>query len=80
MFINRYKMNSKPQIVSLAEQERLNYEAYPLTMAVFRIFRAARRYRREILDKLALGSDTMLDDESEVDESFTYWAEWVDAV
>jgi hydroxymethylglutaryl-CoA synthase len=30
-------------------------------MAVFRIFRAARRYRREILDKLALGSDTMLD-------------------
>ena len=55
------EMNNKPQIVSLAEQERLNYEAYPLTMAVFRIFRAARRYRREILDKLALGSDTMLD-------------------
>ena len=55
------EMNSKPPIVSLAEQERLNYEAYPLTMAVFRIFRAARRYRREILDKLALGSDTMLD-------------------
>ena len=55
------EMNSKPQIASLAEQERLNYEAYPLTMAVFRIFRAARRYRREILDKLALGSDTMLD-------------------
>ena len=26
------------------------------------------------------GSDTMLDDASEVDESFTYWAEWVDAV
>ena len=26
------------------------------------------------------GSDTMLDDESEVDESFAYWAEWVDAV
>ena len=55
------EMNSKPQIVSLAEQARLNYEVYPLTMAVFRIFRAARRYRREILDKLALGSDTMLD-------------------
>ena len=30
-------------------------------MAVFRNFRASRRYRREILDKLALGSDTMLD-------------------
>ena len=26
------------------------------------------------------GSDTMLDDESEIDESFTYWAEWVDVV
>jgi len=26
------------------------------------------------------GSDTMLDDESEIDESFAYWAEWVDAV
>ena len=55
------EMLSKPEIVALAEPERLNFEAYPLTMAVFRIFRASRRYRREILDKLALGSDTMLD-------------------
>jgi hypothetical protein len=29
---------------------------------------------------LPCGMDTMLDDESEVDESFAYWAEWVDAV
>jgi hydroxymethylglutaryl-CoA synthase len=55
------EMSSKPEIAALADPERLNFEAYPLTMAVFRIFRAARRYRREILDKLALGSDTMLD-------------------
>jgi hydroxymethylglutaryl-CoA synthase len=55
------EMVRKPEIVNLADPERLNYEVYPLTMAVFRIFRAARRYRREILDKLALGSDTMLD-------------------
>jgi len=55
------EMCSKPEIVAFADPERLNYEAYPLTMAVFRIFRASRRYRREILDKLALGSDTMLD-------------------
>jgi hydroxymethylglutaryl-CoA synthase len=55
------EMLSKPAIVALAEPERLNFEVYPLTMAVFRIFRASRRYRREILDKLALGSDTMLD-------------------
>jgi len=26
------------------------------------------------------GSDTMMDDASEIDESFAYWAEWVDAV
>ena len=55
------EMVSKPEIIALAHPERLNYEAYPLTMAVFRSFRASRRYRREILDKLALGSDTMLD-------------------
>ena len=55
------EMRSKPDIAALADPERLNYEAYPLTMAVFRIFRASRPYRREILDKLALGSDTMLD-------------------
>jgi hydroxymethylglutaryl-CoA synthase len=55
------EMTSKPQVAGLADPERHNFEAYPLTMAVFRIFRAARKYRREILDKLALGSDTMLD-------------------
>ena len=55
------EMNNTPEIVKFADPEKVNYEAYPLTMAVFRIFRAARRYRREILDKLALGSDTMLD-------------------
>jgi hydroxymethylglutaryl-CoA synthase len=55
------EMVSKPEISLLAEPERVNYEAYPLMMAVFRIFRASRHYRREILDKLALGSDTMLD-------------------
>lgn len=55
------EMTSRPEIIDLAHPERINYEAYPLTMAVFRIFRASRHYRREILDKLALGSDTMLD-------------------
>ncbi len=55
------EMLSRPEVVALADPERISYEAYPLTMAVFRIFRASRHYRREILDKLALGSDTMLD-------------------
>jgi len=55
------EMVSIPEVTELADPERVNYEAYPLTMAVFRIFRASRKYCREILDKLALGSDTMLD-------------------
>jgi len=55
------EMLSKPQVAGLAVPERHNFEAFPLTMAIFKIFRAARKYRREILDKLALGSDTMLD-------------------
>ena len=57
----RAEMLSKPDVVELAHPERLKYEAYPLTMAVTRVFRASRHFRREILDKLALGSDTMLD-------------------
>ena len=55
------EMTSRPEVSKLAGPERISYEVYPLTMAVFRIFRASRPYRREILDKLALGSDSMLD-------------------
>lgn len=55
------EMRGKPAVSSLASPESLNYEAYPLTMAALRAFRASRHFRREILDKLALGSDTMLD-------------------
>jgi hydroxymethylglutaryl-CoA synthase len=55
------EMVSKLEVAGLAHPERLQYEAYPLTMAVAKVFRASRHFRREILDKLALGSDTMLD-------------------
>ncbi len=55
------EMLSKPEVAALATPEMLQYEAYPLTMAALRAFRASRHYRKEILDKLALGSDTMLD-------------------
>ncbi len=57
----RAEMRGAPAVATLAEPERLNFEAYPLTMAAVRAFRASRHFRREILDKLALGSDTMLD-------------------
>jgi hydroxymethylglutaryl-CoA synthase len=55
------EMVSKPAVSTLAEPERLQYEVYPLAMAVLRTFRASRHYRKEVLDKLRLGSDTMLD-------------------
>ena len=55
------EMASKPEITRLAKPDTLNYEAYPLTMAALRAFRASRHFRREILDKMKLGSDTMLD-------------------
>jgi hydroxymethylglutaryl-CoA synthase len=57
----RSEMLSKPEVAALANAEQLQYEVYPLTMAVLRAFRASRHYRKEILDKMALGSDTMLD-------------------
>ena len=55
------EMTSKPEVALLADPEKLSYEAYPMAMAVLRIFRASRHFRKEILDKLRLGSDTMLD-------------------
>lgn len=55
------EMSSKPEVANLANPEQLQYEAYPMSMAVLRAFRASRHYRHEILDKLRLGSDTMLD-------------------
>ena len=55
------EMVSKPAVAALANPEQLHYEAYPLTMAALRAFRASRHFRLEILDKLRLGSDTMLD-------------------
>ncbi len=57
----RTEMMSQPKVSTLASPERLQYEIYPLTMAVLRVFRTSRHYRLEVLDKLALGSDTMLD-------------------
>jgi hydroxymethylglutaryl-CoA synthase len=55
------EMSSKPPIAALATPEKHSYEAYPLTMAALRVFRASGRFRQEILDKLKLGSDAMLD-------------------
>ena len=55
------EMLSKPAVAALAGPETHQFEAYPLSMAALRAFRASRHYRKEILDKMALGSDMMLD-------------------
>ena len=55
------EMLSKPDVAALAGPETHQFEAYPLSMAALRAFRASRHYRKEILDKMALGSDMMLD-------------------
>ncbi|MBT8083558.1 MAG: hydroxymethylglutaryl-CoA synthase [Gammaproteobacteria bacterium] len=55
------EMGRKTEVSNLATPEQHSYEAYPLTMAAMRAFRAAPGYRKEILGKLRLGSDTMLD-------------------
>ena len=55
------EMVSKPDISSFAKPEQHQFEAYPMAMAVLRAFRTSRYYQHEILDKLRLGSDTMLD-------------------
>ncbi len=55
------EMNARPEVTDLATPERHSYEAYPMTMAVLRTFRGADSYREEVLDKLRLGSEAMLD-------------------
>lgn len=55
------EMISKPEVSLLANPEHLQFEAYPMAMAVLRAFRASRHFHHEVLDKLRLGSDTMLD-------------------
>ena len=55
------EMAAKPQVASLAEPDSINYEAYPLTMAVYRVFRGSAKYQGEVIDKLSLGSETMID-------------------
>ena len=55
------EMTSKPEVATFATPERLSYEAYPLTMAALRAFRASERFQAEVLEKLSLGSNTMRD-------------------
>ncbi len=55
------ELSSKPSVSALASIEKHQEEAYPLTMAVSRVFRGEPAYQAEVLDKLSLGADPMLD-------------------
>ena len=55
------ELSAKPAVAELATPERHSYEAYPLTMATLRAFRASDVYGKEVVGKLSLGSDAMLD-------------------
>ncbi|MEM1263193.1 MAG: hydroxymethylglutaryl-CoA synthase [Pseudomonadota bacterium] len=55
------ELHAEPAVAELATAEDSGKEAYPLTMALLRAFRTSTAYRARVLDKLALGSDPMLD-------------------
>ncbi len=55
------EMESAPTVSKFATKEGLAAEAYPLTMAVQRVFRGSPDYETAVLSKLRLGSEAMLD-------------------
>ena len=55
------EMASEPDVVDFAHPERLQSEAYPLTAALLPAFRNSDRFRTQVLDKLALGSEPIRD-------------------
>lgn len=55
------ELKADAEVSALATEELHFKDAYPLTMAVLRVFRQSHAYRTLVLDKLALGSDPMLD-------------------
>ncbi len=56
-----YEMNAAPEVSDFASEQGLQNDAYPLTMAVLQVFRKSDTYQREIIDKLALGGETIRD-------------------
>lgn len=55
------EMGAQPAVAELAHPERLQDEAYPLTMALSRAFRKSKAYETAIARPLGLGSDAMQD-------------------
>ena len=55
------EMMGKSDIYSLGNPEKHQLEAYPMVMSVLRVFRTTESYQNEVINKLFLGSDKMLD-------------------
>ncbi len=55
------ELTATPDLSELAHEGGVNQDAYPLTMALVRVFRGSPEYREIVTDKLALGSETMRD-------------------
>ncbi len=52
---------NKSDIFSFGKPENHQLEAYPMVMSVLRFFRTTEGYQNEVVNKLYLGSDKMLD-------------------
>jgi hydroxymethylglutaryl-CoA synthase len=55
------EFGGSPDITRLASAEGIAQDAYPFANAALHAFRASGTYQREVLDKLALGSDSNCD-------------------
>jgi len=55
------EMHANPHVPSLACEDGLKQDAYPITMAVLQAFRGSKNFAPEILDKLSLGADVIRD-------------------
>lgn len=55
------EMTAQTSVSHLGSAERHQDEAYPLTVALQRVFRGSPDYQAAVLDKLELGSEAMLD-------------------
>ena len=55
------EMRGAPEVVEFACEEKLQHDAYPLTMAVLQVFRKTDAYQAEVIDKLSLGGETIRD-------------------
>jgi hydroxymethylglutaryl-CoA synthase len=53
------EMKSPPELSTLAVQERIQEEIFPLSMAALKVFRQSAAYREQVLARMELGTDWM---------------------